>query len=54
MTEPKPTKTRQAEMEARKRAAGLVRVCVWADPADAAAIREHAAKMAAKRAKEKK
>jgi len=67
----KPPKTRQAALEDRKRAAGLmrvcdwlpkaevtdakaaglVRVCVWADPADAPSIREHAAKLAKRRAK---
>jgi hypothetical protein len=52
--EPKPTKTRQAELEDRKRASGLRRVCVWAHPDDAKPIRAYAAKMAAKRAKEKK
>lgn len=50
----KPQTKRQAELEARKKAAGLIRVCVWADPADAPAIREAAAKLARKRAKERK
>lgn len=40
---------RVKETEARKRAAGLVRVCVWLHPDDAAALREHAAKLAKRR-----
>jgi hypothetical protein len=40
---------RQAELEARKAAAGLKRVCVWAHPDDAAAIRAAAAQIAATR-----
>lgn len=43
---------RVKEAEARKRAAGLVRVCVWLHPDDAAALREHAAKLARKREKQ--
>jgi len=64
-TEPKPGKTRQAELETRKRAAGMVRFPVWTWPEcvpaikahatavtdDATALREHATKLAAKRAK---
>lgn len=42
---------RVKEAEDRKRAAGLVRVCVWLHPDDAAALREHAAKLAKSRAK---
>jgi len=47
----KPPATRQADLEARKKAAGLVRVCVWARPEDAPAIRLHAAKVLKKSAK---
>jgi hypothetical protein len=49
--ETKPGKTRQAELEARKRAAGLIRVCTWAHPDDAAAIRAAAARLAKRREK---
>jgi len=47
----KPPATRQADLEARKKAAGLVRVCVWAHPDDAEAIRTAAAKVVNRRAK---
>lgn len=40
---------RVKEAEARKRAAGLVRVCVWAYPEDAEAIRKAADKITARR-----
>ena len=46
MSTAKPATERQAALEARKKAAGLVRVCVWARPDDAPAIRAHAAKLA--------
>ena len=56
----KTTAERQRELRARRtkearanRAAGLVRVCVWLHPDDAAALREHAAKLAKRRAKGK-
>lgn len=42
---------RVKETEARKRAAGLVRVCVWLHPDDAPKLREAAAKLAKRRAK---
>ena len=45
----KPGAQRVKEAEDRKRAAGLVRVCLWIDPDDAALIREHAAKLARRR-----
>ena len=45
---------RVKETEARKRAAGLVRVCVWAHPEDAPAIRAAAAKAAKQRTKGQK
>jgi len=47
----KPPATRQAALEARKKDAGLKRVCIWAHPDDATALRAHATKLAAKRAK---
>ncbi len=40
---------RVKESDARKRAAGLVRVCVWAHPDDAEAIRKAAEKINARR-----
>jgi len=45
---------RVKEAEARKRAAGLVRFTQWIHPDDAAALREHAAKLARKREKQQK
>ena len=51
MTAAKTNAERQADLEARKKAAGLVRVCVWARPEDARAIRLHAAKLAKAAAK---
>ena len=44
--------SRQSALEARKKAAGLVRVCVWAHPDDAAEIRKDAAKVANRRARQ--
>ncbi len=44
---------RVKEAEARKRAAGLVRVCVWLHPDDAAALREAAAKLSKRRERQK-
>lgn len=49
MTAAKTPAQRQAELKARRIAAGLVRVCVWLHPDDAAALREHAAKLAKRR-----
>lgn len=41
---------RQAELKARRKAAGLVQVTnLWAHPDDVQPIREHAAKLARKR-----
>ncbi len=45
---------RVKEAEARKRAAGLVRVCVWLHPDDAPALREAAAKLAKRRERKEK
>ena len=45
---------RVKEAEARKRAAGLVRVCVWLHPDDAASLREHAAKLIKRRERKEK
>ena len=43
---------RQAELKAKRQAAGLVPVTnLWAHPDDVKPIREHAAKLARKRAK---
>jgi len=54
----KTTAERQRELRARRtaearanRAAGLVLVELWAHPDDATALRAHATKLAAKRAK---
>lgn len=46
---------RQADLKARRIAAGLVPVTnLWAHPDDVQPIRDHAAKLARKRAREKK
>ena len=57
----KTTAERQRELRARRtgearqqRAAGLVRFTQWIHPDDAAALREHAAKLARKREKQQK
>ena len=49
----KPQKTRQAEAEDRKRAAGLLRYSRWIHPADAPAMDAMRDKLARKREKEK-
>lgn len=43
--------TRKAEERARKRALGLVKIELWADPRDHQALKEYALKLAKKRLK---
>ncbi len=43
--------TRKAEERARKRALGLVKLEIWADPRDHPAIKEYALKLAMRRLK---
>jgi hypothetical protein len=50
-TSPKTGAQRVKESEARKRAAGLTRCVVWADPADHDGIKAHSVKLARKRLK---
>ena len=51
MTAPiKPSAPRVAALRERRAALGLVRVEVWVRPQDAQAIRNHAARLNAKRA----
>jgi hypothetical protein len=52
MSAAKTNAQRQADLKARRVAAGLVPVTnLWAHPDDVEAIREHAAKLARKRAR---
>ena len=50
MTAAKPSAPRVAALRERRAALGLVRVEVWVRPQDAQAIRNHAARLNAKRA----
>ena len=47
-------RARRAKEARQQRAAGLVRFTQWIHPDDAAALREHAAKLARKREKQQK
>jgi hypothetical protein len=55
MSSAKTNAERQADLKARRVAAGLVPVTnLWAHPDDVQPIRDHAAKLARKRARESK
>ena len=47
---PATSATRKAEERERKRAQGLAKIEIWADPRDHQALKEYALKLAKKRA----